>query len=659
MYPVETPFKVYTGLDGKPLNNGYVYFGVANQNPITSPVTVYWDAAGTQPAAQPLRTENGYIMRAGTPANVFYGSAYSELVQDSRRRQVFYARTSDDFSIVAALLAFIASLALSTGASLIGWLQSGAGAILRTIQDKLRDTVSVKDFGALGNGTDESAKAALMIAAHNRLHIPAGFTLTAKNIELFDNTQVICEGILKLPAACADFDRLLYANTKSNITIKINEIDGNYAAQVGQIGTHLVYLRNCEGVKLDVKYAHDHYTGSGAPMPSVDGTRDASSGAILLYRCHKANVNIELLSGWSREGVYLQECNYASVDLGHAQGVYETEYSGLQVKGDYNRVVRASVDFAGASGVGFDTRYGTLSNVVSTNTRENHGVNFGHTGFPATGSVANNIIVDGAFGYGITVAANSEDVSISNFNVSNAGEYGISFSDGADRGKITSGMVGNCALGSLNASVSQVQTSNVLSSDVGDKALKITSIAGLFSEGETITTAGGSATVRRVVRNLAGALQIVFLSGITGVFTAAEVATGGTSGATGTITLVSTPVQRLEALGGLFEDETRYFSGTVNQVRFPDGTALFVCSVACNHTTAGTPQDFVQAFSSNVAWDSAPYVVASVSSANSTGAYVISRLGASATTTNITITINASVNQIYGITVFGIGRWKA
>ena len=55
MLPVESPFKTYTDLDGKPLDNGYVYFGLPNQNPETAPVTVYWDAAGTIPAAQPLR----------------------------------------------------------------------------------------------------------------------------------------------------------------------------------------------------------------------------------------------------------------------------------------------------------------------------------------------------------------------------------------------------------------------------------------------------------------------------------------------------------------------------------------------------------------------------------------------------------------------------
>jgi hypothetical protein len=70
-----------------------------------------WDAAGTIPAAQPLRTVNGYIVNAGGPANVFFDGAYSELVQDSNGRQVFFARTAASFSVAIAVSAFIAGLA--------------------------------------------------------------------------------------------------------------------------------------------------------------------------------------------------------------------------------------------------------------------------------------------------------------------------------------------------------------------------------------------------------------------------------------------------------------------------------------------------------------------------------------------------------------------
>src|SRR5438067_11286985 len=157
MLPVEQPFKTYTGLDGKPLDNGYVYFGQPNQNPQTAPVTVFWDTAGTIPAEQPLRTASGYIMRGGTPANVFFDGAYSELVLDSKNRHVFYARTSDEFSIISAVKNFVISLAASAGASLIGFVQAGVGAVSRSVQDKARERVSVEDFGPTGAGDDDTA----------------------------------------------------------------------------------------------------------------------------------------------------------------------------------------------------------------------------------------------------------------------------------------------------------------------------------------------------------------------------------------------------------------------------------------------------------------------------------------------------------------------
>lgn len=84
MLPVEQPFKTFTGLDGRPLDNGYIYVGKPNRDPKTSPVTVYWDAEKKVPAAQPLRTINGYIVRAGAPANVYVDGEHSVLVLDRR-----------------------------------------------------------------------------------------------------------------------------------------------------------------------------------------------------------------------------------------------------------------------------------------------------------------------------------------------------------------------------------------------------------------------------------------------------------------------------------------------------------------------------------------------------------------------------------------------
>jgi hypothetical protein len=155
MLPLEQPFKTYTGLDGKPLDNGYIYFGQPWQDPanVSQRVTVFWDPDGTQPAAQPLRTVNGYIVNdGGAPANVFFDGAYSELVRDSKMRQVFYAGTSDDFSIATVVRNLLADLAGSNGASLIGFIQEGVGAVKRTLQEKAREGLSVGDFGAKYDG---------------------------------------------------------------------------------------------------------------------------------------------------------------------------------------------------------------------------------------------------------------------------------------------------------------------------------------------------------------------------------------------------------------------------------------------------------------------------------------------------------------------------
>jgi hypothetical protein len=56
-------------------------------------------------------------------------------------------------------LALRSDLAASTGALLVNWIASGTGAILRTVLNKLRDTVSVDDYGADPTGVADSLAA--------------------------------------------------------------------------------------------------------------------------------------------------------------------------------------------------------------------------------------------------------------------------------------------------------------------------------------------------------------------------------------------------------------------------------------------------------------------------------------------------------------------
>lgn len=94
-FSVRAPFEMFTDLNGDPLENGYIYIGQANQNPITNPITVYWDSTGLYPAAQPIRTIGGFAYRNGQASNFYVNvndeGDFSLLVKDKNGETIFFA----------------------------------------------------------------------------------------------------------------------------------------------------------------------------------------------------------------------------------------------------------------------------------------------------------------------------------------------------------------------------------------------------------------------------------------------------------------------------------------------------------------------------------------------------------------------------------------
>lgn len=242
---IQVPFPVFQDRDGQPLDNGYVWIGVSNLNPQTNPVVAYFDAALTIVAAQPLRTLNGYISNAGTPAQVYVDAVnFSILVQDSKGSMVYN---------------FSDGTGISPNASGIIYDPAGTGAVATTVQAKLRETVSVKDFGAVGNGVaDDTAAFTAALAASYSVTIPAGTYKTTSAITIPSNTSLsgVGKGAVSVTVA---------ADTAAFILSAYSALSGITVAPAGAHTTNLIQVGDSSTNKADRASIYDLIVyGAGA-----------------------------------------------------------------------------------------------------------------------------------------------------------------------------------------------------------------------------------------------------------------------------------------------------------------------------------------------------------------------------------------------------------
>lgn len=146
------PFDYFTDLKGDALDEGYIWIGQPNKNPQSFPVTVYLDAALTIPAAQPLRTNAGYIVRGNSPTFLYIGGNYSVLVQDKKHRQVFYV--PDVLLTGASAAVSLNDLSNTTdptkGAAIVGWKRAPMSAAITNVAQMLNaQPVNLWEFANL------------------------------------------------------------------------------------------------------------------------------------------------------------------------------------------------------------------------------------------------------------------------------------------------------------------------------------------------------------------------------------------------------------------------------------------------------------------------------------------------------------------------------
>lgn len=125
---IQPTYPIFTDIDGQPLENGYVWIGAANLDPQTNPISVYWDAALTLAAVQPIRTLNGYPANNGTPARLYVGADYSIRVMNKNGSTVYSAPTSTE-RYNGSVISFGAQNATGDGAQIVFAVSANPSAI--------------------------------------------------------------------------------------------------------------------------------------------------------------------------------------------------------------------------------------------------------------------------------------------------------------------------------------------------------------------------------------------------------------------------------------------------------------------------------------------------------------------------------------------------
>jgi hypothetical protein len=163
--------------NGNPLAGGKLYTYAAGT---TTPLVTYTNSDGITANTNPI------ILDSRGEANIWLGSAaYKFKLTTSTDVELWTVDNVSSYNYDV-----LSTLANSGGSSLIGFIQSGVNASATTVQSKLREVVSVKDFGAVGDGvTDDTVaiQTAINYAATRALvggtvYLPPGSYKTSSTI---------------------------------------------------------------------------------------------------------------------------------------------------------------------------------------------------------------------------------------------------------------------------------------------------------------------------------------------------------------------------------------------------------------------------------------------------------------------------------------------
>jgi hypothetical protein len=132
--------------NGNPLAGGFVYYYIPST---TTFKNTYQNAALT------ILNTNPIVLDSAGEAIIYGSGSYRQIVTDVNNNLIWDQTTVSPITLTDVGTFYSAS----NGSSLIGYTQGSANAVATTVQAKLSQILSVKDFGAIGDGTTDDTTA--------------------------------------------------------------------------------------------------------------------------------------------------------------------------------------------------------------------------------------------------------------------------------------------------------------------------------------------------------------------------------------------------------------------------------------------------------------------------------------------------------------------
>lgn len=246
----------------------------------------------------------------------------------------------------------------TTDASLTNYTPAGTGAVATTVQAKLRETVSVKDFGAVGDGiADDTAaiqKAINKVASGGTVRIPPGTYLISSSLNIgvtfsagiptatSGNIELVGEGLpliksnnqdvpiinlggnlMRLASLSLQYTSLPAVTKTDAAAIRVYNLAYSVVEQIYGYNVHSLmdmYQGNVAGTGYNAAFSNSYrdlvvqqYTGYGIAMkPYVGG----NSGSVWSNIYINSNNNTGPSgSGVTQGGFWLQTCQNEVIDL--------------------------------------------------------------------------------------------------------------------------------------------------------------------------------------------------------------------------------------------------------------------------------------------------------------------------------------------------------